>query len=237
MNSGDSCLVLPTGKGNKRRTAVVLESCDKSCKVKFDDDDSEERVSCTKLRPLGRPKAAPPPAESPAEPIRWRTGPLPPAGSDGQPAKAGPQPKPEPPARSEAYKAFIRRQPCCNCARDGLVSEGLSDPDHEGPRGVGQKTSDFLTIPLCRPCHRIITDTYCLPAAYSRLWAKPILETRAWTEVFIQMTQAELLQRVLSSLELGDRLKALEVAVRTLDSKVLAAALIDMTGADSEQKK
>lgn len=29
--------------------------------------------------------------------------------------------------------------------------------------GVGQKASDLLTVPLCRPCHQRVTDTGSLP--------------------------------------------------------------------------
>jgi hypothetical protein len=28
-----------------------------------------------------------------------------------------------------------------------------SDPHHVGRRGVGQKTDDYRTVPLCRRCH------------------------------------------------------------------------------------
>ncbi len=51
-------------------------------------------------------------------------------------------------ARSAAYLAFVRAEPCCVCS-----APAPSDPHHFGPRGVGQKTDDFRTVPLCRRCH------------------------------------------------------------------------------------
>lgn len=69
-----------------------------------------------------------------------------------------PQPKPHKPSRSAAYLQHVRRHDCCNCG-----AFGPSDPDHVGPRGVGQKTSDYLTIPLCRFCHGFRTNHNVLP--------------------------------------------------------------------------
>lgn len=58
------------------------------------------------------------------------------------------QPKPPAPARSEAYLAFVRSHPCCACS-----APAPSDPHHFGRRGMGQKTDDYRTVPLCRRCH------------------------------------------------------------------------------------
>lgn len=57
-------------------------------------------------------------------------------------------PKPLKPARSERYLAFVRAKSCCSCK-----AAGPSDPHHFGGRGMGQKTDDFRTVPLCRFCH------------------------------------------------------------------------------------
>ena len=38
--------------------------------------------------------------------------------------------------------------PCCNCLRTWNV-----DPCHTGSHGMGQKSCDLKTIPLCRSCH------------------------------------------------------------------------------------
>lgn len=58
------------------------------------------------------------------------------------------QPKPPPPARSQTYLAFVRGKPCCACS-----APAPSDPHHYGRRGMGQKTDDYRTVPLCRRCH------------------------------------------------------------------------------------
>lgn len=55
--------------------------------------------------------------------------------------------------RSEAYLDFIRHKPCILCG-----SPPKSDPHHQGYRGLGQKTDDTRTVPLCRKCHREFHD-------------------------------------------------------------------------------
>ncbi len=57
-------------------------------------------------------------------------------------------PKPRTPRRSEAHLARVRAMPCCVCS-----APAPSDPHHFGPRGMGQKTSDFRVVPLCRVHH------------------------------------------------------------------------------------
>lgn len=57
-------------------------------------------------------------------------------------------PKGRPPARSPAYLAYVRTHPCCLCG-----ATPPSDAHHWGRRGVGQKTDDYRTVPLCRGCH------------------------------------------------------------------------------------
>lgn len=52
------------------------------------------------------------------------------------------------PARSERYLVWVRTHPCLLCHRPGP-----SDAHHYGPRGLGQKTDDYRTVPLCRGCH------------------------------------------------------------------------------------
>lgn len=63
------------------------------------------------------------------------------------------------PERDEAYLAFVRDNPCCACA-----APGPSDPHHYGPRGVGQKTDDYRTVPLCRRCHDEFHARHTVPA-------------------------------------------------------------------------
>jgi hypothetical protein len=57
------------------------------------------------------------------------------------------------PIRSENYLAFVRVRPCCVCG-----APGPSEPHHFGRRGMGQKTDDLRTVPLCvalNGCHDV----------------------------------------------------------------------------------
>ena len=53
------------------------------------------------------------------------------------------------PVRDPAYLAFIRSLPCAVCFRTRNVEAA-----HVGRRGMGQKSSDRETIPLCSLHHR-----------------------------------------------------------------------------------
>ena len=53
------------------------------------------------------------------------------------------------PTRDPAYLTFIRSLPCCVCFRTRTVEVA-----HVGRRGMGQKSSDRETIPLCSLHHR-----------------------------------------------------------------------------------
>lgn len=57
-------------------------------------------------------------------------------------------PKDAPADREAAYLDFVRSHPCTFCH-----APGPSDAHHWGHRGVGQKTSDYRTLPLCRKHH------------------------------------------------------------------------------------
>lgn len=46
------------------------------------------------------------------------------------------------------YLAHVRTRACCICA-----APAPSEPHHYGPRGLGQKTDDRRTVPICRCCH------------------------------------------------------------------------------------
>lgn len=59
---------------------------------------------------------------------------------------------------SEEYLNHIRQMPCCVC-----FAPGPSDPHHYGPRGTGQKTSDYLVVPLDRKCHDAFHNTRAIP--------------------------------------------------------------------------
>ena len=68
------------------------------------------------------------------------------------------------PERSPEYLAWIRTLECVVCSR---VSGGatLIEAAHTnalGPKGLGQKTTDFSAIPLCSGHHRENLDSYHL---------------------------------------------------------------------------
>jgi hypothetical protein len=52
------------------------------------------------------------------------------------------------PYRSNGYLEFVRSEECCICS-----APAPSDPHHIGPRGMGSKTDDTRTVPLCRRHH------------------------------------------------------------------------------------
>ncbi|HGM5435516.1 TPA: DUF968 domain-containing protein [Serratia marcescens] len=58
------------------------------------------------------------------------------------------------------YTRWVKTRPCCGCG------SRADDPHHiigHGLGGMGTKPSDYLTIPLCRTCHRKLHDD---PAAW-----------------------------------------------------------------------
>jgi hypothetical protein len=57
------------------------------------------------------------------------------------------------PYRSTVYRAYIRSFPCLVCGtRFGV------ECCHVGPHGLGQKSSDKYSVPLCRRHHRTGND-------------------------------------------------------------------------------
>lgn len=55
------------------------------------------------------------------------------------------------PVRSRTYMDFVKGHKCCVCQ-----APPPSDPHHYGPagtKGMGLKTDDLRTVPLCRLCH------------------------------------------------------------------------------------
>lgn len=104
-------------------------------------------------------------------------------------AHLSPQPKPKKPSRSVAYLQHVRQHDCCNCG-----AFGPSDPDHVGPRGVGQKTSDYNCIPLCRACHRRRTDKNVLPEADKNFGGPAFDRSRSDTELIILRAQVQCLR-------------------------------------------
>ena len=68
------------------------------------------------------------------------------------------------PDRSLEYLAWMRTLPCIVCSRvsGGATVIEAAHTNVLGPRGMGQKTSDFSAIPLCAAHHRENLDSYHL---------------------------------------------------------------------------
>ena len=66
------------------------------------------------------------------------------------------------PDRCPEYLAWIRMLPCTVCTRlsGGATVIEAAHTNVLGPRGLGQKTSDFSAIPLCAAHHRENPDSY-----------------------------------------------------------------------------
>lgn len=69
------------------------------------------------------------------------------------------------PARDRAYLAWIRRFGCVACLNSTIIAPKNPlwddiEAAHVGPiRGLGQKCSDYETIPLCEQHHRLGRDS------------------------------------------------------------------------------
>jgi len=66
------------------------------------------------------------------------------------------------PDRCPEYLAWIRMLPCAVCSRvsGGATVVEAAHTNVLGPRGIGQKASDFSAIPLCSAHHREYPDSY-----------------------------------------------------------------------------
>jgi hypothetical protein len=69
------------------------------------------------------------------------------------------------PGQMSEYLAWIRRLGCVVCARvsGGVTVMEAAHTNALGPRGLGQKTTDFSAIPLCADHHRENLDSYHRP--------------------------------------------------------------------------
>lgn len=59
--------------------------------------------------------------------------------------------RPNPAGSDPAHLAWTREQPCCVC----LTYDRVEAHHSTVGRGLGQKTSDRETMPLCWKCHRV----------------------------------------------------------------------------------
>lgn len=80
--------------------------------------------------------------------------------------------KPRPGLDDKAYKAWIRKQPCC-C---GCGASAPSDPAHENGAGMALKAHDHTCIPMRRRCHRDY-DTF---SGKFKTWTRE--QRQAWHE-------------------------------------------------------
>lgn len=143
----------------------------------------KRRTPLTRKKPL-RPRWK---RQAPAQAVRLDPATLPPDLAKALPplrvalcqSPRGPLHKPRPPARCAAYVATVQREPCCACE-----APAPSEAHHAGPRGVSQKTSDFLVVPLCYGCHVCVTRRNAVPG-----------RSREETRQLIQAVQVALLQR------------------------------------------
>lgn len=69
------------------------------------------------------------------------------------------------PERSLEFLAFVRRLPCFYCRTTVAV-----EAHHWGKRGLGQKCSDFETVPLCKRHHQQWHTEGTLPNASRSEW-------------------------------------------------------------------
>jgi hypothetical protein len=112
------------------------------------------------------------------------------------------------PVRNPKYLAWIRTLPCLVC---GAI-RGI-EASHTGPHGLGQKSPDTSTIPLCIRHHRAGKDSYHklgprkfsqvhdldIPAIVRRLNLKPVI--RVESGIFIGYMDEQ--QYILGSIETG----------------------------------
>ncbi len=72
--------------------------------------------------------------------------------------------RPGPPRRGrvhdKSYLAWIRTLPCLICDHYRCEQIMHTEAAHVGDRGLGQKCSDFATVPLCGDHHRRLSTSH-----------------------------------------------------------------------------
>jgi hypothetical protein len=140
------------------------------------------------------------------------------------------QPKTQTRFVCDAYRRYVKSHRCVNCEFHGAVQHGNTEADHRGERGVSQKCSDLLVIPLCMFCHTVITAKNVLPVRPKGLSdpAKtPQLMSVVDTHLIVTGAQMKLLTGIVNALAQSDpdaAIKALEGGLRNLDKDALAEA-------------
>lgn len=223
LSAGDPCLAKLPGLRAPWFKAQVVEVLPKGYRVKPDAhaaDLDPVRVKETCCKRVTAPRKKTQPLETRSAPLEFAPGWGAVVGNGGS-LTLRPLPKPAQPWRSEAYKAIVRAQRCCNCGQNPP-----SDPDHYGKRGTGQKCSDALTTGLCRKCHTFRTGVVghiaSLPDPIdSKRKGKPVLRSPEETADIIAKEQVRLMSLVIESLPIGERMDALRRAVEGIPEERL----------------
>lgn len=219
LEVGETCIVKPVGANRKDRLGEIVEVYDKSYLMAFADG-SRERVSAIKVSPVRtRAKTAalePMPEREESESPVYR--------------EAAALPKTQTRFVCDAYRRYVKSHRCVNCEFYGAVQHGGTEADHRGERGVSQKCSDLLVIPLCMFCHAVITAKNVLPVRPKGLSdpAKtPQLMSVVDTHLIVTGAQMKLLTGIVNALSQADpdaAIKALEGGLRSLDKDTLSEA-------------
>ncbi len=85
--------------------------------------------------------------------------------------------------RDREHLLWVKSLPCMVGMDIGRICEGWSEADHAGKRGMGQKCSDYETIPLCVTHHRERTDG----TGHFKGWNKARM--RSWLDRQIALVQ------------------------------------------------
>jgi hypothetical protein len=210
MLTNERCLVSQGGLQAKRpRPATIVERHEKTIVVQYEDG-TRDRVPARRVKVVPERQVLVVKPEPTCVVVTSTTVPA---------AAQAPIAKPAPAKRSSAYKEHVRRLACFNCSTIGRKQQYPTEADHEGERGVGLKTSDLLTVPLCTECHRWITDTYQLPFRYPA--SKATLRPREETEKMVRAYQRNLLMKVLEDLSHEQAVRCLETGLRNLTESEL----------------
>lgn len=220
LEAGETCIVKPAGANKKDRLGDIVDVYEKSYLVRFADG-SKERVSAIKVQPVRtRAKTAAlepmPELEEESEAPVYR-----------EPVA---QPKAQTRFKCDAYLRYVRSHRCVNCEFHGAVQHGNTEADHRGERGVSQKCSDLLVIPLCMFCHAVITAKNVLPVrprGMSDPAVTPKLMSVVDTHLIVTGAQMKLLTGIINALSQSDpdaAIKALEGGLRSLDKDMLSEA-------------
>ncbi len=219
LEVGETCIVKPVGANRKDRLGEIVEVYDKSYLMAFADG-SRERVSAIKVSPVRtRAKTAalePMPERDESEAPVYR--------------EAAALPKTQTQFVCDAYRRYVKSHRCVNGEFHGAVQHGGTEADHRGERGVSQKCSDLLVIPLCMFCHAVITAKNVLPVrpkGMSDPAKTPNLMSVVDTHLIVTGAQMKLLTGIVNALSQSDpdaAIKALEGGLRSLDKDTLSEA-------------